>query len=175
VSSKTAPVLLAAVFVVALFAAGAWYDTRSALRDSRAQLVTSALEPIEALVRENQALIKELQSDPFIERNAGILASYLVKIRRDGVSQHADMKQRLDQLAENNTVIVTLIKAYTPQAKTPAFLVEADKFLNYAIAWRDRWNSVMELFMSGGNYPVAGVQFPNGFPGAVQAEIATAR
>ena len=54
-------------------------------------------------------------------------------------------------------------------------MVEADKFLNYAIAWRDRWNSVMELFMAGGNYPVAGVPFPNGFPAAVRAEIEGAR
>jgi hypothetical protein len=38
------------------------------------------------------------------------------------------MKQKLDALAENNTAIVTLIKAYAPQAKTPAFTTEADKF-----------------------------------------------
>jgi hypothetical protein len=85
------------------------------------------------------------------------------------------MKQRLDQLAESNTAIVTLIKAYAPQARTPAFPVEADKFRNYAIAWRDRWNSVMELFMAGGNYPAAVVPFPSGFPAAVQAEIVAAR
>jgi hypothetical protein len=28
---------------------------------------------------------------------------------------------------------------------------EADRFRNYASAWRDRWNSVMELFMAGGS------------------------
>ena len=27
-------------------------------------------------------------------------------------------------------------------------------------AWRDRWNSVMEIFMAGGNYPASGVSFP---------------
>ncbi|MGO9933733.1 MAG: hypothetical protein ACLPV8_18240 [Steroidobacteraceae bacterium] len=174
-SSKTVQILLAALAVVALVATGGWYRASSALRDSRAHLVTSTLEPIALLLKENQALAKELQSEPFIEKNAGILGSYLAKIRRDGVPQHADMKQRLDQLAQNNTAIVTLIKAYTPQARTPAFSAEADKFLNYAIAWRDRWNSVMELFMAGGNYPAAGVPFPNGLPDAVQAEIAAAR
>ena len=46
---------------------------------------------------------------------------------------HADMKQRLDQLADNNTAIVTLIKAYSPKAKTAAFTTEADKFRNYAL------------------------------------------
>ena len=99
-----------------------------------------------------------------------LLESYLAKIRRDGVAKHADMKQRLDQLAESNTAIVTLIKAYAPQAKTADFSVEADKFRNYAIAWRDRWNSVMELFMAGGNYAASEVPFPKGFPEAVQVK-----
>jgi hypothetical protein len=93
----------------------------------------------------------------------------------DGVAKHADMKQRLDQLAGNNTAIVTLIKAYAPQARMPGFTLEGDKFRNYASAWRDRWNSVMELFMAGGNYAVSGVPFPAGFTTAVDAEIAAAR
>jgi hypothetical protein len=33
----------------------------------------------------------------------------------------------------------------------------------------------MELFMAGGNYAVAGVPFPVGFPAAVDAEIAAAK
>ncbi|MGO9718973.1 MAG: hypothetical protein ACLPV2_18590 [Steroidobacteraceae bacterium] len=133
------------------------------------------LEPIEALLDENQAIIKELQTEPFTEKDAAILESYLTKIRRDGVPKHADMKQRLDQLAENNTAVVTLIKAYSPQAKTAAFKSEADKFRNYAAAWGDRWNGVMELFMAGGNYAQSDVAFPTGFPDAVKAEIAAAR
>ena len=174
-NDKTTKSLLAAILIFALIAAAAWYHANSALRDSRAQWSSGTLEPIGSLLKEDQTLVKELQSDPFTEPSSGILASYLAKIRRDGVPKHADMKQRLDQLAENNTAIVTLIKAYAPQAKTPAFTVEADKFRNYASAWRDRWSSVMELFMAGGNYPAAGVPFPNGFPGAVQIEIVAAR
>jgi hypothetical protein len=84
------------------------------------------------------------------------------------------MKQRLDQLAENDTAIVTLIKAYGRHAKTSAFTAEGDKFRNYASAWRDRWNSVMELFMAGGNYASSEVPFPQGFPPATKAEIAAA-
>jgi hypothetical protein len=49
---------------------------------------------------------------------------------------------------------------------------EGDKFRNYASAWRDRWNSVMELFMAGGNYAASEVPFPTAFPAAVHAEIA---
>jgi hypothetical protein len=85
------------------------------------------------------------------------------------------MKQKLDTLAENNTAIVTLIKAYAPHAKMPAFNIEADKFRNYASAWRDRWISVMELFMAGGNYPASGVSFPINFPSAVDKEIIAAK
>ncbi|HEY5102356.1 MAG TPA: hypothetical protein VII70_06205 [Steroidobacteraceae bacterium] len=153
-------------------AAAAGYHTDTALRESRARLVVGDLQPIAALLTEDQALTQELQREPFIGAGSGILESYLAKIRRDGVVKHADMKQRLDQLAENNTAIVALIKIYAPQAKTAAFAAEADKFRNYASTWRDRWNSVMELFMAGGNYPASGVPFPKDFANTVQAEIA---
>lgn len=161
--------------VAALVAAGAWYHASSALHDAHSQLVAGELQPIATLLKDNQTLINELQAEPFLEKDSGNLESYLAKIRRDGVAKHADMKQRLDALAENNTAIITLIKAYAPQAATAAFTTEGDKFRNYASAWRDRWNSVMELYMAGGNYPAAGVPFSNGFPAAVDAEIAAAK
>jgi hypothetical protein len=158
-----------------LVAAAAWYHASTALRESRAQLVAGDLQPIAALLQEDQALIQELQREPFTEVDSDILESYLAKLRRDGIAKHTDMKQRLDQLAENNTAIVTLIKAYVPRAQNSAFTLQADKFRNYAAAWRDRWNSVMELFMAGGNYPASSAPFPSGFPQAVQAEIAAAK
>jgi hypothetical protein len=101
------------------------------------------------------------------------LGSYLTAIRADGVAKHADTKQKLDRLAENNAAILTLIEIYGPNGKTPAFKAEADKFQRYAIARRDRWNSVMELFMGGGNNAVAEVPFPKEFIGAVNEEAAT--
>jgi hypothetical protein len=167
--------LLAAAVAAAAIPSAAWFHASRGLEQAHAQVVASTLAPLAALLRENQAIIAELQGQTFSEKDLGVLGSYLAKIRRDGVAKHADMKQRLDELADNNAAIVTLIKAYLPQAKTPTFTAEADKFRNYASAWRDRWNSVMELFMAGGNYPASGVPFPTGFPGAVQAEIAAAR
>jgi len=164
-----------AVLVAAVIAAGGWYHAHTALAESGSQLIAGELQPIAAMLKENQALIKELQSDPFTEKDSGILESYLTKIRRDGVAKHADMKQRLDALAENNTAIVTLIKAHALHARTPAFTAEADKFRNYASAWRDRWNSVMELFMAGGNYAASSVPFPSGFAEAVQAEMSASQ
>ena len=167
-NKQAVAVLLAVASASVLVGAVAWHHANQI---SRTQTIAITLDPVAALLNENQEIIKELQTEPFTENGAGILESYLAKVRRDGVAKHADMKQRLDQLAENNTAIVALIKAYARHAKTRAYTAEADKFRNYASAWRDRWNSIMELFMSGGNYPESGVPFPNGFPEAVQAEI----
>jgi hypothetical protein len=174
-NDRLAPIALAVALVIAMVGAAVIYHAERAIGDSKAQHVGSTLIPIGALLRDDQALIKELQSEPFTEKDSGILESYLAKVRRDGVAKHADMKQRLDQLAETNTTMVALIKAYAPHAKTAVFTTEADKFRNYASAWRDRWNSMMELFMAGGNYPASEVPFPMGFPEAVQTEIAAAK
>ena len=173
--NNTWPLVAGIAVVIALVAAAAWYHEHQALVEARAQIVTGELQPIATLLKEDQTLLSELRSEPFSEKGSGILESYLAKIRRDTVAKHADMKQKLDQIAENNTAIVTLIKAYSPGAKTAAFTTEGDKFRNYASAWRDRWNSVMELFMAGGNYAASGVPFPNGFPAVVDAEIAAAK
>jgi hypothetical protein len=174
--SQKGPWLLIGVLVLCTVGAlSLWLHDHAALQEARTQIVTRELQPIATLFKENRTLLQELKSEPFTEADSGILESYLAKIRRDGVAKHADSKQRLDQLAENNTAIVTLIKGYAPHAKTPAFTSEADKFRNYASAWRDRWNSVMEIFMAGGNYPASGVSFPAGIFAAVEAEIAAAR
>jgi hypothetical protein len=174
-NNKTVWTLFVAALIAAFVAVSAWYHAHETLDENRSQLIAGELQPISTMLKENQSLVRELQSESFTEKDSGILESYLAKIRRDGVAKHADMKQRLDTLAENNTAIVTLIKAYSPHAKTAAFTSEGDKFRNYASAWRDRWNSVMELFMAGGNYPAAGVPFPNNFPETVQAEMAATR
>jgi hypothetical protein len=167
--------LPAAALIAAAVAIGFWYHEHDALEALHAQIQSDELQPILMLLKENQALIQQLKSAPFTDNGSGILESYLAKIRGDGVGKHSDMKQKLDTLAENNTAIVTLIKAYAPHAKTPAFISEADKFRNYASAWHDRWNSVMELFMAGGNYPASGISFPIAFPNALDAEIVAAR
>ncbi|KQW38385.1 hypothetical protein ASC76_10200 [Rhizobacter sp. Root404] len=123
------------------------------------------------LLKENAALLEELQSKAFSESELGILDSYLLKIRRDGVSKHAEMKQRIDTLSENNTVIATLASSHAPYAKDENFRSEADKFQKYAAAWRDRWNSVMAVFMSGGTYAGSAVPFPSGFLRVVEEAL----
>jgi hypothetical protein len=160
-----------AVSIGAALAGVFWYWANGELRLTQ----NAELRPIAALLQEDQELLKELQTNAALETNSGILASYIAMIRADGVPKHAEMKQRLDRLAENNSAIVALINVYAPRAKTETFKAEADKFSHYAIAWRDRWNSVMELFMAGGNYPVAETPFPNEFLAAVAAEMESTR
>jgi hypothetical protein len=162
------------VAVATLGAAVCWTIGSAALGKQHAQYAANVLRPMATLLNQDQQVVSELQEAPFIENGSDILESYLTKIRRDGVAKHANMKQLLDQLAENNVAIVTLIKVYAPLAKTANFTSEADKFRNYASAWNDRWNSVMEIFMAGGNYPVTGIPFPAGFPATIEAEIAAA-
>jgi hypothetical protein len=171
VNNKTVRVLLVAALIAATVAGAAWYQASAALRHQR----LDELSPIAALLKEDQELLQGLHTDSALEKESGILASYLAKIRADGLAKHADMKERLDRLAENNSAIIALVNAYSPHAKTSAFSTEAGKFQHYAIAWRDRWNSVMELFMAGGNYPASEVPFPAGFPTAVEVEIAAAK
>jgi len=171
-SKKTQTIVLATLAVALLVSATAALQFWQRLHAARKSFVDDTLEPIAALLKENQALMKDLQTEPFKEGDNGVLESYLIKIRRDGVPKHADMKQRLDQLAENNTAIVTLSKAYAPHAETRTFVMQADKFRNYGSAWRDRWNSVMELFMAGGNYATSEVPFPKDYPSAVDTELA---
>jgi hypothetical protein len=164
-----------AALTAALVAAAAWYHAHDALQSSQSQLIASDLKPIAALLTDDQTLLTEMQTPPFIEKDAGILESYLIKLRRDGIAKTSEMKQRLDILAENNTAIATLLTAYFPSAKTQGFITEANKFKAYADAWRDRWNSSTELYMAGGNYPDTSPTFPKEFAAAVQGEIAAAQ
>jgi len=174
-NNNTTTIVSSLALIAAMVALAVWYQANVNLRGWHVQRIATELQPLANLLEENQALLRELQSEPFQEQGSGVLESYLIRIRRDGVAKNAQMKQRLDLMAENNTAIVTLIKLIEPTAKTPGFRYEADKFCNYASAWRDRWNSVMEVFMAGGNYAVSGVPFPGGFPAAVQAEIAATK
>jgi hypothetical protein len=167
VKINIARVLAAAALIAAILAGAAWYQRTAEL----SQLRMSELKLIAALLKEDQELLGTLQTDAALAKDSGILTSYLAKIRADGLPKHADMKQRLDRLAENNSAIGALIDVYAPHAKTAAFRAELTKFEHHAIAWRDRWNSVMELFMAGGNYAVAEVPFPKEFASAVQAEM----
>ena len=93
VNQKNVWGLLVIAVVVAVGAVALMIYERWQLQEARSRVVVQELKPIARLLEEDQALLKELQAEPFAEKDSGILESYLAKIRRDGVPKHADMKQ----------------------------------------------------------------------------------
>ena len=81
-NSKTLQNLLLIVSVSALVVAAGWYHASDALYGVRTRIIGGTLEPIAILLKENQLILEEMQSEPFSEKDSGILESYLVKIRR---------------------------------------------------------------------------------------------
>lgn len=166
INPRITKVIISLLILLVVFAATYFFSQRF----TRSNDLSSVLISINSLLSEREELIKELQANQFVEPYSDILPSYLIKIRRDGVQSHADMKQLLNSLAENTTALATLVDLYEPQSKTNEFRAEAKKVRAYAIAWTDRWNSLMDLFMTGGGYPVTEVPFPDKFLDALITE-----
>jgi hypothetical protein len=154
----------------AVICAWGWLHTNQALRDVQRAQISDSLDPISEMLKENTAITQELAVEPFTEGDNDIVSAYLIKIRRDGVPKHSDMKQRIDRINNNNTAILALLAKYSTHARTSGFKALAERFRDYAISLRDRWQSVPEVFMAGGNLPVAGPLFPAEFPQAIAVE-----
>jgi hypothetical protein len=99
VNYRTGRTLLGGAIIVGIVAGAAWYPARGELR----QLTIGELKPIAALLKEDQSILLALQANSALQKDSGILASYLDKIRAGGLPKHADMKQNLDRLAQNNS------------------------------------------------------------------------
>ena len=159
----------------ALICAGGWVREHERLREVRLTQVSDTLGPIAEMLKENAAITRELQAASYAEGDNDFVSAYLIKIRRDGVPKHSDMKQRIDRINNNNTAMLALLSKYSTHARTSAFKASADRFRDYAISLRDRWQSVPEIFMAGGNLPTAGPAPPAEFSVAVAAESVAAR
>jgi hypothetical protein len=112
-------------------------------------------------------------TDP--DSDAGVLESYLSEIRKNGVSRHAKMAQQIDTVVNNNAAVVALSAAYSTHAKTEGFRLSTGKFRDYADNFRDRWQSVFEIFMAGGNLPSAGAPYPADFAATVSQGLSLIR
>ena len=159
----------AVVLVLSLAIGATWQISE---RRAREREISDTLQPVAALLVENRKTIQALVSGGYTESESPLLASYLADIRKDGVPKHSAMKQKIDTLVNNNTVIVALLSKYATRARTPAFRAAADQYRNYAIAIRDRWQSLFEIFMAGGNLPQAGPTIPAGMDDALKKETA---
>lgn len=165
---KTILTLAAVFLLVAAAVAVTWQFSQRALR---ACMVDDTLQPVAVLLEENRSILAGLQSQGNAASESAILESYLSRIRSDGVPRNSAMKQQIDRLVNNNTVIVALLSRYAPHARTPAFSAAADQYRDYAIAFRDRWQSLFEIFMAGGNLPQSEPVFPVGIEEAVAQEL----
>lgn len=156
-----------------------WYQEHQ--KNQRAQieanqrLVAEYLQPIATLLEDNNVIFNELRAPPYVEPGWGILESYLIKIRRDGVAKHALMKKRIDTLVANDDTIITLLNKYAAYVKTTEFRDASTKFRDHAIRYSDRWKSLLEVYASHGEFPTAAPAFPPEFPAAVQAELKARR
>lgn len=165
--------------VISLIFGGGWYQERQKTQraeiEANQRLVVDYLQPIATLLADNEVIYKELRAAPYVEPGWGILESYLMKIRRDGISKHALMKKRIESLISNNEAILTYLGNYAGYTKTADFRTEAAKFRDHAIRYNDRWKSLLEVFAANGEFPTAAPVFPAAFPAAVQAELASRR
>lgn len=134
--------------------------------------VDESLQPIAELLKDNRGLVDALIHDGATDSGPAILDNYLQRIRKDGVAKNSVLKQRIETLVNNNTVIVALLSKYSTHVRTPAFKGAAEQYRNYAISFRDRWQSVFQIFMAGGNLPAAGPEYPAQFAAAIDQELA---
>jgi len=132
--------------------------------------VADTLQPIAALLADNQKIIESLKKDGYASSAGAIVSTYLARIRKDGIPNNSPMKERVDALVSNNTTIVALLSKYLPRAHSAEFRVAAGKFTDYASSLRVEWQSVFEIFMAGGNVPVTAPEIPAGFAQAVATE-----
>jgi hypothetical protein len=159
-----------AALAAAVVCAVGWLHTLQTVRELRRTQVSDALDPITEMLKENAAIAQELRGAPYAEGDNDFVSAYLIKTRRDGVPRYSTMKQRIDRLNSNNTAILALLAKYSTHARTPEFKASAERFRDYAISLRDRWQSVPEIFMAGGNLPVAGPLLPTDFGSVIAAE-----
>lgn len=145
-----------------------WFVVRHNLSEYDRQ---ETLQPALALLADNQRIMAQLQSSAGSGASAGLLAEFLRAIRSDGLPKHSATRQQIDELVNNNTALVTLLSKYVPRARHGEFRVAAGQYADYAASLRDRWQSVFELFMAGGNLPAQQPVPPPGIEAAIRQEL----
>lgn len=162
---------LCAAFVALLIttAATTWHWARA---DLKAVVVDNTLRPIAVLLADNQRLRASLLKDDGVLSESVILSTYLERIRKNGVPKYSGMKQKIDRLVNNDTTIVALLSNYLPLSQRAELRVAGAQFADYASGFRDRWQSLFEIFMAGGNLPARDPEPPANLQHLVQDEIA---
>jgi len=168
--------VLSLIFAVStMVGGGGWYQQyqahQDAIKKENERRVADFLKPMLTYLDDNKAIYDQLQQPRYKETGWGILESYLIKIRRDGVDKHALMKGRIDSLVENNSAVIALLRQYEGYTRSPDLSRTAKAFRNHAIRYRDRWRSLLQVYESQAEFPTAAPSFPKEFPRAIKDEI----
>ena len=121
---------------------------------------STVLQAIENHADLQMKLIGSLSTGAGIKAGESILDRYLRDIRRDGPASHAAAKRKIDQLASNTEALLVLLDTYSPASEPGPLKKNTEEFRRYASVWLDRKNSVMDLYLLGGNFPPGEPEFP---------------
>ncbi len=157
-----------AVMTVAVSGVATWQLAQSDLQGRQRE---HTLKQVAGLLAENAKLVADLRQSGGAATEGAMLSTYLDQIRKDGMPRHSATKRSIDRLVDNNTAIVALTRHHLEHHGTGAFRAAAHQYFDYAASVRDRWQSVFEIFMAGGNLPAANGERPAIFDKELQAEL----
>ena len=121
-------------------------------------------------VREHERLLVELEKAGYGPAGRDALGKYLAEARRNGVASQADLRIKLNALERNTARVLALIDVYEPTASNEDFKAAARAFRSYGLAWLDREDALIELYMLGGGYGVSAAEYPKTFLKLAEAE-----
>lgn len=108
---------------------------------------------------EHDRLVAEWKADKRTPESA-FLATFLAGIRHDGFALHAAEKQRLNSIAENLQQISGLLQVYKPKRSADEFEKARGDYEKFSAAWADREDSILGLYLLGGELPREPLSFP---------------
>ncbi len=109
---------------------------------------------------EHERLLAALEKRGAGASGSAALGNYLNLARKDGVSKHAALRADLNALERNTSRILAYLDLYEPEVSDSARLNAIRATRVYAIAWLDREDSLLELYMLGGGYGVSAPTYP---------------
>src|SRR6185437_16652951 len=150
-------------------------DQQKAVADENKRLLNEYLLPVQAKLKLNRSTYTQLSDPRFSEPGYGILESYVEKSKHERDPKKLALQFGLiTDLVQQDNEISDLLEKYGPFRLNKAFIMESDKFLEHANIYKIRFRALPNLTESGGTLPLW-KPFPEGFPSALEDEIATRR
>lgn len=98
-----------------------------------------------------------------------LLQSFLSGIRRDGFIAHAAEKRKIDSLSANFQEISALLDVYVAEESPDEVRQARREFHAFAAAWQVRENSILGLYLVGGDLPSEPLVLPQSLRDAFPA------